>query len=624
MENKTFQNVLTRRYSRRAVLQTAALTGLLSACSARASMPAALLEMAPPETPSSLTFRQVARGHTASHALAEGYRAHLIARWGDALLPGGGPFDPVRLMPEAQQKRFGYNNDYLAYLPVPYGSGGSYHGLLHVNHEYTNAHLMFAGLTAKTSSQEMSEAQMRIEQEAQGFSLLEVRRYADPWQQVIGSPYTRRVTATTPLRIGGAAAGHARLQTSADRTGRKVRGTFANCSGGVTPWGTVLVAEENFDGYFSGDVSGAEAENHRRYGVAEKPYYGWHRFDPRFDVGREPNEPNRFGWVVEYDPYDPASTPVKRTALGRFKHETATCALTADGRLAVYSGDDDYNEYIYRFVSRDKVDLQNRAANENLLDHGVLSVARFDADGSLQWLPLVQGRGDLTAANGFHSQADVLIEARRAGDGVGATKMDRPEGIAVHPHNGEVYVALTKNPGRERTDAANPRAANRAGHIVKLMPPEGDHGAENFRWDIFVLAGDPDRDAVRYGGRVSPKGWFANPDNLAFDADGRLWIATDGMAEAYGLADGLYATEVSGAAAGRPKAFFRGPRGAEICSPCFTPDGETVFVAVQHPGEEKDSGFDNPSTRWPDFQPGMPPRPSVLAITKEGGGRIGS
>ena len=556
------------------------------------------------------SFISVPKGYSENLALTYGYKAQTLLRWGDALSGDGAPFIPSELTAETQQERFGYNNDFIAYLPI---KGSSSHGLLHVNHEYTNAHLMFSGTAKNTSNETLSEEQMRIEQQAQGFSTIEVKRdEAGQWQIVPNSRYSQRTTATSPIRVSGPAAGNARLKTKADPQGLTVQGTFANCAGGVTPWGTVLVSEENIDGYFGGEVEGAEARNHQRYTIAEKTYYGWQRMDPRFDVSQTPNEPNRFGWVVEYDPFDPLSQPVKRTALGRFKHESATCAIAPDGRLVVYSGDDDYFEYIYRFVSRDKVNETNRKANRNLLDNGTLFVAKFHENGELEWIPLRFGERGLTAKNGFYSQADVLIESRRAGDVVGATKMDRPEGIAVHPHSGGVYVSLTRNPKRKKTNAANPRSQNVDGHIIHMQLKNGDHAADKFKWNIMLMSGDPDQDSPNYGERVSPSGWFGSPDNLAFHPSGCLWIATDGMPKSYGVADGLYATN----AMRTPKCFLRAPKGAEVTGPCFTPDGETLFLAIQHPGEDKGSTFDAPSTRWPDFSPDMPPRPSVIVVTK--------
>lgn len=592
--------ILKKRVTRRAAIQSAAASTVLLSAS-----PLLAFERKPAPNfkaePFDLDFTSIPKGYDEYLHVANGYKADILMSWGDKVLPREHATTPS----EIQARSFGYNNDYVAYLPL----SGSSHGILHVNHEYTNAHLMFPDTNAKTSNDTLSDEQLRIEQQAQGFSTVEIRKnLKGKWEPVRKSGYARRVTATTPIIVSGAAAGSPRLQTAADPTGKLVLGTFANCAGGVTPWGTVLVSEENFDGYFTGKITGREAKNHERYTIAKKSYYGWQRIDERFDVSIEPNEPNRFGWVVEYDPRDPNSQPVKRTALGRFKHETATCATAPDGRIVVYSGDDDYFEYIYRFVSRDKISSDSK----DLLDHGILSVAKFEDDGSLIWIPLIYGKNGLTKRNGFTNQADVLIEARRAGDVVGATKMDRPEGIALQPYTNHLYVSLTKNPKRQLTNAANPRANNRAGHIIKLIPPAGDHAADEFLWDKHILAGDPDSDNPNYGGRVSKSGWFGNPDNLAFHPNGSLWIATDGMPSTYGVADGLYATSSKYA----PKAFLRAPHGAEVTGPCFTPDGETLFLSIQHPGEDKGSTFDNPSTRWPDFKDGRPPRPSVIAITK--------
>ena len=370
-----------------------------------------------------------------------------------------------------------------------------------------------------------------------------------------------------------------------------------------------------------------EARNHARYGVGAAAWYPWWaRHHGRFDLGKEPNEPNRFGWIVEYDPYDPSSRPIKRTALGRCKHECATTTLDPDRRVVVYSGDDEIFEYLYRFVSEGRYDAEDRAANRDLLDRGTLFVARFHDDGTLDWLPLLYGSGPLTPANGFHSQAEVLIETRRAADLLGATPMDRPEDVESSPVTGRVYVALTKNPSRKPggTDAPNPRGPNPSGHILELIPPGGTrHAADRFRWEVFLLAGDParPRNGAAYHPDVSGDGWLAAPDNLAFDRHGRLWIATDGLQER-GLADGIYGCQVEGPERALTRHLFRAPVGAEVCGPAFTPDGRTLFVSVQHPGSNS-PGDDRPRTPWPDVDPALPPRPSVVAITREDGGEIG-
>jgi uncharacterized protein len=466
---------------------------------------------------------------------------------------------------------------------------------------------------------------------AHGGAVVEIRRVNGEWQVVKDSKYTRRITAETPMDITGPAAGHDRMKTSADPTGRKVRGMINNCAGGVTPWGTWLSCEENFNGYFWGALSDThpEAKNYKRYGIGT-PAYAWGKFHDRFDLAKEPNEANRFGWVVEIDPFDPTFVPKKRTALGRTKHEGAAGITNSDGRYVIYLGDDERFDYVYKFVTAGKVDMRNRAANFSLLDEGILYVAKYNPDGKGTWLPVVHGQGPLTEANGFKSQADVLIETRRAADLLGATKMDRPEDIEANPQTNRVYVMLTNNTRRkdDQVDAANPRANNAFGHIVEMMPDGGDHASTAFTWEVLVKCGDPSVASVgaTFSSETTRNGWFGMPDNCAIDSQGRLWISTDGNnAKATGRADGLWAMETEGEMRGTSKHFFRVPVGAEMCGPFFTPDDETLFLAVQHPGEAEEGApvsFDNPITRWPDFKDGMPPRPSLLVVTKQGGGKI--
>jgi secreted PhoX family phosphatase len=585
------------------------------------------------DNPSTLTFEEVAHGIDENHHVAKGYTANVLIRWGDKLADDAPDFDIKSQSVAGQEKQFGYNCDFVAFMPLPAGSSNSESGLLCVNHEYTNAELMFPGLTADDKLDKLTKDQVEIEMAAHGHTVVEIRKTGGAWQVVADSPHNRRITTgSTKILVSGPAAGHDLLKTSADASGKEVIGTVNNCAGGWTPWGTVLVAEENFNNYFAGaPEEGPQAAAYKRYGVGKKSEYAWSKFNDRFNVAKEPNEPNRFGWMVEYDPYDAAAVPVKRTALGRFKHEGATTVLNKDGRVVVYAGDDERFDYLYKFVTAGTYDANDRAASMNLLDEGTLYVAKFGADGKVQWLPLIHGEGGLTAENGFASQADVVIHARLASDKVGATPMDRPEDVEVNPVSGKVYAVMTNNDRRkiDQIDAANPRFANTAGHIIELTPPGGegkdaDHAASEFDWSFFIIAGDPTWGSTQYGKGTSKNGWFSAPDNVAFDPKGRIWITTDqgGSQKKFGIGDGVYAADCSGDGRAVSRFFFRVPADAEMCGPAFTPDGKTLFLAVQHPGEG--TSFDEPSTRWPDFAEGMPPRPSIVAITKDDGGDIGT
>ena len=635
-DNPTLGDVIAARFARRDVLKGA--LGVAAIATAVSPLALAAAGAAKAEAASRYRFDELEAGADENHHVAPGYDADVLIRWGDPVLPGAPAFNPTAHTAAAQRLQFGYNNDYLAYFPIPGAPNPSAHGLLVVNHEYTNEELMFAGL-ARPESKDAPRAGTTLERTdieiaAHGGSVIEVKREGGKWQVVAGSKYARRIDANTPMDITGPAAGHPRMQTPADPAGRSVNGMFNNCAGGMTPWGTWLTCEENIHHYFTGKLADghAEARNHRRYGVPTG-FYQWGDFHDRFNLGKTPNEPNRFGWVVEIDPFDPASTPKKRTALGRAKHEGAAGIVSKDGRYVVYMGDDERFEYVYRFVTAARFDPANPRASRDILDDGTVSVARYNADGTLDWLPLIHGQGPLTAENGFASQADVLIEKRRASDLLKPTRMDRPEDVEASPATGKIYVMLTNNGNRgaKQVDAANPRANNLFGHIIEMTPPDGDHAAPQFRWDILVRCGDPAIAAVgaTFSTETTRNGWFGMPDNLAFDNQGRMWIATDGNTrKRTGRTDGLWGLETEGPLRGTSRHFYRVPLGAELCGPFFTPDDETLFVAVQHPAEggsaDAISTFEEPITRWPDFKPGMPPRPSVVVITKRGGGKIGT
>jgi secreted PhoX family phosphatase len=629
--NLTMGEIIATRFNRRDLLRGSLAVAAISATVGHRALAANEQPAKKASNPISFDFKEIEAGVDHTHHVAEGYDAQVLLRWGDPLFSDAPEFDPMKQTPEAQARQFGYNTDYIGFIPL---NGSSEHGLLVANHEYTNEELMFPGVGIQDSKDanfsKMTKELVDIEIAAHGGAVVEIRRVDGKWQVVKDSKYNRRITAATPMEITGPAAGHDRMKTSADSAGRKVNGMINNCAGGVTPWGTWLSCEENFNGYFWGKLGDdhAEAKNYKRYGLGT-PAYAWGKYYDRFDLAKEPNEANRFGWVVEIDPFDPNFVPKKRTALGRTKHEGAAGITNSDGRYVVYLGDDERFDYVYKFVTAGKVDLQNRAANFGLLDEGVLYVAKYNPDGTGTWLPMVHGQGPLTEANGFKSQADVLIETRRAADLLGATKMDRPEDIEANPQTNRVYVMLTNNTRRkdDQVDAANPRANNAFGHIVEMMPEGGNHAATAFTWEVLVKCGDPSVAAVgaTFSSETTKNGWFGMPDNCAIDSQGRLWISTDGNnAKATGRADGLWALETEGERRGTSKHFFRVPIGGELCGPFFTPNDESLFLAVQHPSEvdEGTSTFENPATRWPDFKDNMPARPSVLVITKQGGGKI--
>lgn len=622
-EGASFAEVVERTISRRAFLGSGIAAGFMLTGSAWLDRGGATKQAL---SPTGLNFIPIKPSTQDALVIAENYTAQTVVRWGDPMKPSLPPFNVESLTASYQAQAFGYNNDFLGYLPIPFGSKNSSHGLLAVNFEYANFELMFPVKDAK----DLTKEHIDICLEGVGFGVVEIKKENKKWEVVLDSSLNRRYSATTPMKLSGPAAGLDRMKTSIHKEGRTCTGTFANCAAGKTPWGTILSAEENFQGMFGNanaltdSVSKKSAD---RYGLGKKESeYGWERFYPRFDCARESNEANHFGWVVEFDPYDPDWVPVKRTSLGRCRHEAATIHVTKSGQVVMYSGDDARFEYVYKFVCSKKYDPANRTANRGILDEGTLYVARFNDDGTGDWLPLIFGQGPLTPANGFQSQGDVVIDARIAGDLVGATKMDRPEDIEVNPVNQKVYIVCTNNTdrgkeGKEKTDKANPRPENRHGHIIELTEAGDDHAATSFQWGLFLVCGDPKDAATFYAGypkeQVSP---ISCPDNICFDAAGNLWIATDGQERAIKFRDGFFAVPTSGPDRGRLKQFMASVIGSEVCGPEFTPDGKTAFLAIQHPGEG--STYDNPSTRWPDGQ-GVP-RPSVIAIEANNGEVVGA
>ena len=555
----------------------------------------------------------------------QGYRWRAIIGWGDPVVTGAPAFDLDHQSAAAQEMQFGYNCDYLAILP---GYGGT--ALLVANHEYTDENLMVPGFVDEES---LTVEQLRTSIAAHGMSVVAVRRRGrtGPWA-VAPSPWGRRITAlSTEFSVTGPVAGADLLKTSADPTGTRVVGTLNNCSGGTTPWGTVLSGEENFDQYFRGDPDG-DPRNRDTYGLVDADGLAgdgrfWYRADPRFDVAAEPNEINRFGWVVEVDPYDPRSTPRKHTALGRFKHEGATTSPTRDGRLAVYMGDDTADQHLYKFVSATKParaatlwGSRLRRRNAAVLESGDLYVARFAAsgdpastyDGTGEWIPLT--RDGASAVPGM-SHEEVLVFTRAAAAAVGATPMDRPEDVERNPVNGKVYVALTNNKTRSAPGPANPRATNKFGQVVEITEAGDDAGATTFTWSLALVCGDPEDPSTYFSGYprelVSP---ISCPDNVTFDARGGLWVATDGAPSTIGFNDALHHVPLEGPERGHVQQFLSVPTGAETCGPWVDAESGSVFVNVQHPGETDGASVEAPSSAFPYDGKVRTPRPSVVQV----------
>lgn len=625
-QSGSFSDLFRARLSRRQVLKGASLLPLLG-LNAGCATPGARADAG------AIAFAPISASVEDRVRVPAGYSATPLYRWGD---PVGSVMGTPEFRADAgnsaeeQALQAGMHHDGIQYFALPYGSASSTRALLAINHEYTDDGLLHIGGMNGWNADKVRKAQA-----AHGVSVIEVELRGGRWQVLRPSPYARRVTATTPMRMAGPAAGHPSLRTAADPAGMEVLGTINNCANGYTPWGTFLTCEENWNGYFVN--AGTIPPEQSRYGVnAKGAGYRWHEFDARFDAAAHPNEPNRFGWVVEIDPFEPDSKPVKRTALGRIKHEGAALALTRDDRVVFYMGDDQQFEYIYKFVSRDAYNRSDRAANRDLLDNGTLYVAKFNADGAGEWLELTHGKNGLTSANGFATQAEVLIKTRQAADLVGATKMDRPEWTAVNPKDNSVYCTLTNNSARRAkgqpgVDAANPRVNNTFGHIVRWRETGDNPAAPAFHWDIFVMAGDPLlADASKHGNIKGDV--FGSPDGLWFDPAGRLWIETDVSTSVLNRGDyagvGNNQMLCADIASGRISRFLTGPKGCEITGITETPDGTTMFINIQHPGETASERSDPAQplavSAWPDGPAGGRPRSATVVIRKDDGGIIGS
>ena len=624
-----FGDIMTAALSRRRMLQATAVVGAAGAAATLVGNRPA--HAAPPTAAPGLRFSPIAPSTADAVVIPQGYEQNVVIRWGDPILAGAPTFDPLHQSAKAQRGQFGYNNDFLGFLDLD-----STTKLMMVNHEYTDEYIMFPAYDPANPTRE----QVEIAWAAHGLSIVAVNsgkgrdKKGGPVTPIVGHGHNRRFHTQTPFTLTGPVAGHPLVQTPADPSGTTALGTLNNCSGGLTPWGTWLTAEENFNQYFANaDLVTDPTTKKRlaRYGVAgTASERKWERFDDRFDLTKSPNEVNRFGWIVEIDPFDPTSTPKKRTALGRFKHEAANVRVAADGRIAVYMGDDERFDYFYKYVSKGVVDnsgtAAGRAHNATLLDDGTLYVARFSGnspaseidgtgklpsdgqfDGTGQWIKLASGTTSYVPGM---TAEEVYLFTRLAGDAVGATKMDRPEDVEPNPVTGTVYVALTNNTKRTAADEANPRTANKHGHVMEVMEDGNQPAAETFTWNVFLLCGDPNDPSTYFAGadksKVSP---ISCPDNVTFDKYGNLWISTDG--NQLGVHDGLYGVATEGKYRGEVRQFLSVPTGAETCGPWVA--DERVFVCVQHPGETDGASFEAPSSHWPDGGSAIP-RPAVVGV----------
>ncbi|MBO0979596.1 PhoX family phosphatase [Microbacterium sp. SD291] len=557
----------------------------------------------------------------------DGYTWKPIIRWGDPLFSRTPAFSLAAQTPEAQAEQFGYNCDYLDIVADPSGKTG----VLVNNHEYVNPNIMFPATTDAAELRRRGD----IYKAAQGMSVVDISRgeVGEPWSYVVDGRRNRRITVETVFELTGPAAGSDLVKTAADPEGRWVHGTLGNCAGGTTPWGTILSGEENFNGYFAWAADTAEQKRYSSTSTTSTST-GWETYDPRFDAHDADfvNEPNRFGYIVEIDPQDPTSTPRKHTAMGRFKHEGANVHVASDGHVVAYMGDDERNDYLYKFVSKNRIS-GSRKKNLGLLSEGDLYVAKFSGnspvaeitgtgalpadgafDGTGTWVALT--KGGKSVVPGFTTE-QVLVYTRLAADAVGATKMDRPEDVEPNPVTGKVYVALTNNSRRSAVDEVNPVTGNRYGHVVELTETAG-HSGTTFGWSILLLCGDPATFENAYFAGfpkelVSP---ISCPDNVAFDSEGNLWISTDGAPSTIGLADGLFKVPLTGSERGHVQQFLAVPRDAETCGPVIHDKEGLVFVAVQHPGE--DGTFEAPNSLFPDYGSTAPgdvpnaPRPAVV------------
>ena len=585
--------------------------------------------------PTRPTFQPISTARTPGVTVPAGYTARVALKAGEPITGSYPAYKPDGSNTGAEQEQqIGQHHDGMHLFALP-GFDPNRRGIMAINHEYIEQRYLFPAGTVFTGNRPADDVRKEIA--AHGVSIVEIEKQANGDWSIVRGPYNRRITAGTPMEITGPARGHPKMVTAYSPSGTMTRGTINNCGNGYTPWGTYLTCEENWAGYFV-NRDASRPREHTRYGVpSTNSRYRWETAQERFDCSTKAasasgdfrNEVNNQGWIVEIDPYEPNSVPKKRTGLGRFAHEGCIFAPPRTGRPYVfYSGDDSQNEYIYKFVTRwvHVPDYYNKDA----LAEGTLYVAKFNNDGTGQWIALdINNPAFRAAAQAagvtFADQGDVMINTRLAADVVGATRMDRPEWGTVDPRDGRVYFTLTNNSARTaaQVDASNPRGPNPFGHIIRWREDGDVQEALTFRWEILLLSGT-ETDSLNplkgANARLDAGSIHASPDGLWIDYAGTLWIQTDmsGSQQSSGPfgENQMLAMDTR---TGEIRRFLAGPPGQEVTGVITTPDLRTMFVNMQHPNE----GGAGVANAWPDG-PGTLARSATVIITKDDGGIIGT
>lgn len=611
---------------RRTFLKQTSLASILSFFN-----PLAMAGTAAVHNLNTLNFTSINSSSLDEVILPKGYIYKVILAWGDKLFPYSPKFYYNQNTSAAQLLQAGENHDGMEFFSLDCLSKA----ILAINHEYNNYEYLFAPESEEHYLKPWSLEKIRKAQASIGVSIIEINK-DNNWSINLNSKYNTKYHVNSPMKFSGLARGNINLSNFYDKNGNKSLGTIANCSKGKTPWGTYLTCEENFDGYFTTDYENFIPNDlQKRYGISKKGFStNWHKFDERFDINNHPNEANCFGWIVEINPYDKNFTPIKHTALGRFKHENIVMHINENQPLIAYMGDDEQGEYIYKYVSNDNYIKSNYLKNNKLLMSGKLYAAKFNDDNTGHWIELIFNEAMKNNINNKYikSQADILIYTRYAADLVGATTMDRPEWLAISS-NKTIYAALTNNKNRGvkyPINGVNPRKNNQFGQIIRWKDSKSDN---SFKWNIFLLAGS------KADGGSQDKILFNSPDSLVFDKFDNLWIATDGDIS---NKDKFAQNGNNQLLCANPKTleikrFMAGPKGCEISGMCFDDEFKTLFVNIQHPGEvdqydlpikDKQSKNDFIArqplyiSKWPHDKNALSPRSATIAIFKENGEKL--